>query len=83
MSKIPDFTTIGFTETKTDVEMFKEVDTFFKDWRTPEGIDVKRLYSEDDTEELDFLEGWPGFAPFTRGPYPSMYVTKPWTIRQP
>ena len=82
MSKIPDFTTIGFTETKTDVEMFKEVDTFFKDWRTPEGIDVKRLYSEDDTEELDFLEGWPGFAPFTRGPYPSMYVTKPWTIRQ-
>ena len=82
MSKIPDFTTIGFTETKTDVEMFKEVDTFFKDWRTPEGIEVKRLYSEDDTEELDFLEGWPGFAPFTRGPYPSMYVTKPWTIRQ-
>ena len=82
MSKIPDFTTIGFTETKTDVEMFKEADTFFKDWRTPEGIDVKRLYSEDDTEELDFLEGWPGFAPFTRGPYPSMYVTKPWTIRQ-
>ena len=82
MSKIPDFTTIGFTENKTDVEMFKEVNTFFKDWRTPEGIDVKRLYSEDDTEELDFLEGWPGFAPFTRGPYPSMYVTKPWTIRQ-
>ncbi len=82
MSKIPDFTAIGFTETNTDVEMFKEVDSFFKDWRTPEGIDVKRLYSEDDTEELDFLESWPGFAPFTRGPYPSMYVTKPWTIRQ-
>ena len=56
MSKIPDFTTIGFTETKTDVEMFKEADTFFKDWRTPEGIDVKRLYSEYDTKELDFLE---------------------------
>jgi methylmalonyl-CoA mutase len=49
-------------------------------WRTPEGIDVQPLYTADDTAELD--PGLPGFAPFTRGPYASMYTGRPWTIRQ-
>ncbi|MCY4588967.1 MAG: methylmalonyl-CoA mutase [Alphaproteobacteria bacterium] len=51
-------------------------------WTTPEGIELKPLYTEDDTRGLDFLGGWPGIAPFLRGPYPTMYATRPWTIRQ-
>ncbi|WPZ04881.1 methylmalonyl-CoA mutase [Blastomonas marina] len=49
-------------------------------WHTPEGIDVKPLYTSEDTEGLD--PGVPGMAPFTRGPYASMYTGRPWTIRQ-
>ncbi|CAM3889958.1 methylmalonyl-CoA mutase [Janibacter anophelis] len=51
-------------------------------WATPEGIDVAPVYTEADTEDLDFLETVPGAAPFLRGPYPTMYVNQPWTIRQ-
>ncbi|WP_332810841.1 methylmalonyl-CoA mutase [Sphingomonas sp.] len=49
-------------------------------WRTPEGIDVKPLYTAEDVEGID--PGLPGFGPFTRGPYASMYTGRPWTIRQ-
>ncbi len=49
-------------------------------WHTPEGIAVKPLYTSEDTEGLD--PGVPGIAPFTRGPYASMYTGRPWTIRQ-
>ncbi len=49
---------------------------------TPEGIAVKRLYGEADLEGLTHLDTYPGLAPFMRGPYPTMYVQKPWTIRQ-
>ncbi|MDN5716078.1 MAG: methylmalonyl-CoA mutase [Janibacter sp.] len=51
-------------------------------WHTPEGIDVAPVYTEADTSDLDFLETAPGTAPFLRGPYPTMYVNQPWTIRQ-
>jgi methylmalonyl-CoA mutase len=51
-------------------------------WQTPEKIEVKPLYSADDLAGLDFLNTYPGFAPYLRGPYPTMYVTQPWTIRQ-
>ncbi|MGW2199310.1 methylmalonyl-CoA mutase family protein, partial [Streptosporangium sp. NPDC001682] len=51
-------------------------------WETPEGIDVKPLYTAADTDGLDFLETYPGAAPYLRGPYPTMYVNQPWTIRQ-
>ncbi len=51
-------------------------------WETPEGIGVKPLYGVDDLAGLDFLETYPGLAPFLRGPYPTMYVNQPWTIRQ-
>ena len=51
-------------------------------WPTPEGIDVAPLYSAADTEGLDFLDTFPGVAPYVRGPYPTMYVNQPWTIRQ-
>ena len=49
-------------------------------WPTPEGIDVKPLYTAADVEGID--PGLPGFAPFTRGVRASMYAGRPWTIRQ-
>ncbi len=51
-------------------------------WETPEGITVPPLYTADDVADLDFLDTYPGIAPFLRGPYPTMYVNQPWTIRQ-
>ncbi|MER5319452.1 methylmalonyl-CoA mutase [Streptosporangium roseum] len=51
-------------------------------WETPEGIGVKPLYTAADLAGLDFLETYPGAAPYLRGPYPTMYVNQPWTIRQ-
>ena len=50
-------------------------------WRTPEGLDVKALYTAEDLEGLE-LDSLPGFPPFTRGPRATMYAVKPWTIRQ-
>jgi methylmalonyl-CoA mutase len=56
-------------------------------WRTPEGIDVKALYTSADLEALEkdgaaIAAALPGFAPFTRGPRATMYAGRPWTIRQ-
>ncbi|MFC9975367.1 methylmalonyl-CoA mutase [Spirillospora sp. NPDC127200] len=51
-------------------------------WDTPEGIAVKPLYTGADLDGLDFLDTLPGIAPYLRGPYPAMYATQPWTIRQ-
>ena len=51
-------------------------------WTTPEGIDVKNVYDKSDLEGLDFLDTYPGVAPYLRGPYPTMYVNQPWTVRQ-
>ena len=51
-------------------------------WLTPEGIAVKSAYTAADRAGLDFVDGFPGLAPFGRGPYPTMYVQQPWTIRQ-
>jgi methylmalonyl-CoA mutase len=51
-------------------------------WTTPEGIEVGRLYTADDTGDLDFLDTYPGLVPYLRGPYPTMYVNQPWTVRQ-
>ncbi|WP_159590298.1 methylmalonyl-CoA mutase [Chelativorans xinjiangense] len=49
---------------------------------TPEGIPIRRAYGEDDLKDLPFLDTYPGLPPFVRGPYPTMYVRHPWTIRQ-
>ena len=51
-------------------------------WRTPEGIDVKALYTAADLEMLEVQGGLPGFAPYLRGPRATMYANRPWTIRQ-
>ncbi|RMF10313.1 MAG: methylmalonyl-CoA mutase [Alphaproteobacteria bacterium] len=51
-------------------------------WHTPEGIDVKPLYTADDLEAIGFEDSLPGFFPFTRGVRATMYANRPWTIRQ-
>ena len=51
-------------------------------FETPEGIDVVSLAGPADLEDADFVGSYPGLPPFLRGPYPTMYVTRPWTIRQ-
>lgn len=51
-------------------------------WRSPEGIEIKPSYGPDDLAGLDALDTFPGLSPFLRGPYPTMYTTQPWTIRQ-
>jgi methylmalonyl-CoA mutase len=51
-------------------------------WDTPEGIAVAPLYTEADLSDVDFLDTYPGSAPFVRGPYSTMYVNQPWTVRQ-
>jgi methylmalonyl-CoA mutase len=51
-------------------------------WETPEGIAVKPVYGKEDREGLDFIDGLPGLPPYLRGPYPTMYVQRPWTVRQ-
>jgi len=51
-------------------------------WRTPEGLEVKPLYTAADLQGLAYTDTLPGFAPFLRGPQPTMYAVRPWTIRQ-
>ncbi len=51
-------------------------------WKTNEQIDVKAFYTKADLEKLEHLDYLSGIAPFLRGPYPSMYIQRPWTIRQ-
>src|SRR5438445_2374000 len=77
MSRIPNFADIAFERTASAGPAGGA-----EPWLTPEGIPVKSGYSESDLEGIDFLETWPGIAPYLRGPYPTMYVNQPWTIRQ-
>src|SRR5213592_4936898 len=77
MSRIPDFANIVFESTAAAQPAGSA-----EPWLTPEGIPVKSGYSESDLEGIDFLETWPGIAPYLRGPYPTMYVNQPWTVRQ-
>ena len=73
---IPDFTQIPWQKPVSLAPISAE------SFETPEGILVKQTYTEADIVGLPHLDSMPGFAPFLRGPYPTMYVQKPWTIRQ-
>ncbi len=75
MSLFPDFTTLDLSDGPEPQTIPGPV------WATPEGIDVKPGYGPQDVRDLPST-GFPGLAPFTRGPYPTMYLTNPWTIRQ-
>ena len=77
MSRIPDFARVEFAEQPAAAPPGAA-----EPWITPEGIAVKPVYGPSDVAELDFLDTYPGIPPYLRGPYPTMYVTQPWTIRQ-
>src|SRR5689334_1814426 len=77
MSRIPDFATIDFAATGVAPPSAGAAP-----WLTPEGISVKPAYGPEDLKGLAGLDSYPGIAPYLRGPYPTMYVTQPWTIRQ-
>ncbi len=74
---IPDFTKIAF-----DAMDGKSAASSNNIWHSPEGIDIKSVYTSADSAPLDFTRTWPGFAPYVRGPYPTMFAQRPWTIRQ-
>ena len=77
MSAIPDFSTLEFADTAVPATARTSAP-----WIAPEGIAVKGVYGRHDTRGVDFIDTYPGLPPFLRGPYPTMYVTQPWTIRQ-
>ncbi|WP_374516849.1 methylmalonyl-CoA mutase family protein, partial [Brevundimonas sp.] len=72
----PDFSKIALDLSPTGTGPAREP------WRTPEGLTVATSYGADAVEGLDFIHGLPGIAPYVRGPYPTMYASNPWTIRQ-
>src|SRR5436189_1295614 len=77
MTRIPDFGAIAFADAAVAAPSGAA-----EPWITPEGIAVAPIYGPDDAAGLDFLDTYPGIPPYLRGPYPTMYVTQPWTIRQ-
>jgi methylmalonyl-CoA mutase len=79
MTRIPSFAEVKFDAVGgTDAAAPASANS----WQTPEGIAVKPAYGADELARLDFLDGMPGIAPYLRGPYPTMYVQRPWTVRQ-
>jgi len=88
MSQFPDFSKLDFdaagsTDTAAAADWRAlaggQADAL---WKTPEGIGVKPVYSADDLGPVSHLQTMPGLPPFLRGPYSTMYVRRPWTIRQ-
>jgi methylmalonyl-CoA mutase len=77
MSRIPDFSSTPWVRPEAPA-----AEASGNDWQTPEGIPVRPAYRSEDRDGIDFIHGMPGFPPFVRGPYPTMYVQRPWTIRQ-
>jgi methylmalonyl-CoA mutase len=87
---IPDFTGVDLGGVRREAESEASMREVLSEsmgpagyqWETPEGIELDPAYTSEATEDLDFLETMPGFPPYLRGPYPTMYVNRPWTIRQ-
>ena len=90
MSKLPDFSKLSLNlNASADVGAWQNAAKAAQDnqdaatlRQTPEGIDVKPLYTAADRDGLPYLDSYPGLAPFIRGPYSTMYINKPWTVRQ-
>ncbi|MCG8337374.1 MAG: methylmalonyl-CoA mutase [Proteobacteria bacterium] len=91
MSNHPDFTNIPFQAEPTQVSQKEWAHVVNKNtnnsaeeltWQSLEQIPIKPLYTADDLKECEHLEYLSGIEPFLRGPYPTMYVTRPWTVRQ-
>jgi methylmalonyl-CoA mutase len=90
MSNKPDFRKITLKQAshfskedwkkKAEAELKQDIDNLL--FETNEQIKLKCLYTEEDLQECEHLDDKPGIAPYTRGPYPTMYVNRPWTVRQ-
>ncbi|MBE1553810.1 methylmalonyl-CoA mutase [Sporosarcina limicola] len=76
----PDFNKVDLTQIVQSIT--NSIPIAGEPFRTNEGIDVKTVYSSKDTENIAHMNDYPGIAPNTRGPYPTMYVSRPWTVRQ-
>ena len=74
--RFPDFTAISFDIPDETSAAENSI------WSTPEGIDIAALNGPNSIAGMSHLDGWPGLPPYLRGPYPTMYVERPWTIRQ-
>ena len=77
MSRTPDFREIAWPGRRA-----APLKAARENWMAPEGVEVKSVYRPADAAGLDTTETWPGIAPFLRGPYPTMYASQPWTVRQ-
>ncbi len=77
---IPDFSDIEYPETAAGTTMSSDKTSSV--WQTPEQINLNAVFDTEDLGGIDFLKTFPGIAPNLRGPYPTMYVNKPWTVRQ-
>lgn len=73
---------VNFNNKSLDLSLTSEPKTNAKVWDTPEQIAVKTSYNQDDAKAVEHLGYIAGQTPFLRGPYGSMYTTKPWTVRQ-
>jgi methylmalonyl-CoA mutase len=84
MSQIPDFSKVAFAAAPAPApaHVSLRASPSASPWLTPEGIAVNSVYAARDVEGLADVDTYPGIPPFLRGPYPTMYVTQPWTIRQ-
>ena len=81
----PDFSKVDFRASKENKETFvqwEKENGIQKSWKTPEQIDVKPVYGKEDLAGMEHLNYAAGIAPFLRGPYSTMYVMRPWTVRQ-
>ncbi|MBT2684446.1 methylmalonyl-CoA mutase [Bacillus sp. ISL-37] len=83
----PDFTKVRLfaeekevSKDKVDHHIQQNIDDLL--FETNEQIKVKPFYTKEDVTSTEHMEGMPGLPPFTRGPYPAMYVNRPWTVRQ-
>ncbi len=81
MTTLPDFTQIPYDDPEGQVGP-RPASAAHPAWHTPEQIDVKQVYTAADLANLEHLGFTAGIAPFLRGPYATMYLTRPWTIRQ-
>lgn len=91
MKQFPDFTQVPFqttpqktsaTEWENQVKSQAGIQADAFEWDSLEQIKIKPLYTEEDIEDCEHLDYLPGIPPYLRGPYPTMYVTRPWTVRQ-
>ena len=81
----PNFSNVDFktqSEKQESFEQWEKENHIEKNWTTPEQIDVKPVYGKEDLAGMEHLNYAAGIAPFLRGPYSTMYVMRPWTVRQ-